>query len=154
MRHSQQWIVIFVTIAMLIGCRSEKDDRTAAKPESQSPSVQERSDEFLAKARRMFQLGDFNSAADAAKKALLQDPGSDDAKLIASEVEAARGNHQTAADLAASIATESRLGRRAVDIRYQQLVKLGRTSEAADVLLEAVEVIPSVPEWRREAWRY
>ena len=85
----------------------------------------------------MLLLGDYDSAAQAAYKALLQDPQNGDAKLVAGEAEAAKGNHQIAADLAGSIDMESRLGKRAVELHHQQLIKLNRFSAAADVLLAA-----------------
>ncbi len=141
-RPLRYWIVILVATVMVMGCRSEKNELA----ESVRPV------DFLASARRMIQIGDFDSAADTANKALLQNPDSADAKLIACEAEAGRGNHQTAADLAASIDIRSRLGKQAVDVRYQQLLKLGRDAEATDVILEAIELIPDVPQWRHQAW--
>ena len=44
------------------------------------------------------------------------------------------------------------LEKRAIDIRYQQLLKLGRLSEAADVILAAIGANPNVMQWRHQAW--
>ncbi len=107
----------------------------------------------LAVARRMTQAGDFDAAAEAASKALVQDPDNVDAMLIASEVEAARGNHQVSAELAAAIDIRSRLGKKAIEIRAEQLAKLGQVSEAADVILAGLEVMPQLTSWRHQAWK-
>jgi tetratricopeptide (TPR) repeat protein len=162
----QRVSVIFVVLLLASGCDRNSGRRTsddAAKNrrvqgnargvENSADQQEQRAGNYLSKARRMFEIGDLDSAGEAAYQALVQDPDSSDATLIASQVEAARGNHQTSADLAGSIDIHSRLGKRAVELRYQLLLRLGRPSEAADVMLSAVEVMPEVPMWRHEAWR-
>jgi tetratricopeptide (TPR) repeat protein len=150
--------IIFVGVWMIAGCRSEKDGPTAAKSQSTTHDLAERERpvDFLSQARRMFRIGDLESASEWAYKALVQDPDSADAKLITSEIEAARGNHQASVDLASSIEMRSRLGQRAFELRYRQLLKLKRPAEAADVILAALKLGPiddtRVLGWRRQAW--
>lgn len=108
--------------------------------------------DHLSEARRMLHARNWGAAAKSAHAALVKDPENLDAKLIASEIEAARGNHQVSAELAASVDPRSRLGRRAIQLHYQQLVKLNRPSDAADVLLAALDVRSDVPQWRHHAW--
>ena len=42
----------------------------------------------------------YDAAAEAVSKALVEDPDNNDAILVAAEIEAARGNHQQAIELA------------------------------------------------------
>jgi tetratricopeptide (TPR) repeat protein len=151
-------IVLAVGIGSVVGCGSGKSDSTPRKSASERDSVEDRRPvDFVAQARRLFQLGDLESAAALAHKALVQNPDSADAKLIAAELEAARGNHQTAVELASSIDLRSRLGLRAAELRFQQLIELDRLSAAADVILAALESVPDrdtrAITWRRQAWR-
>ncbi len=110
--------------------------------------------DHLVAARRYFQLHFLDEAAESAYNALLQDPQSFDATLIAAEIEAARGNHQAAADLAGSVDVQWRLAEKAVELHARQLVELGRPSDAADVLLRALQVVPNSPRWRHQAWEF
>lgn len=145
--------------ATLVGCNSKSDqangvaNRNVRSPTADRPHVESsRPEDHFAVARRNLLIRDFDAAAEAAYSALLQDPENADAILLAGEAEAARGNHQVAADLAGSIELGSRLGRRAVELRYRQLIKLKQWSAAADVIVEALRQINDVPEWRHEAW--
>lgn len=134
-----------------VGCSpSSTSDRPAASPSEERPAAPV---DHVAVARRKLSFRDFDSAAEAAYKALLQDPENADALLLAGEAEAARGNHQAAADLAGSIDIGSRLGKRAVDLRYRQLLELKQWSAAADAILAGQrEIRDSSIEWRHEAW--
>lgn len=148
---------------MLFGCGSKREDSPDAKlqpPATISPegkSTEQGTVDFLALAKRKFRIGDIEPAAEAAYKALIEDPENDAAKLIACEIEAARGNHQAAIDLASSIDPGSPRGRKASEIHFQQLLKLGRPSEAADAIRAALELAsdndPAALGLHQEAWR-
>ncbi len=154
-------IVILVVSFLAFGCDRSLGRRTSEDivrhggpgiDANRGDKPEQRSVDYLGKARRMLQTGDLESAAESAYKALVQDPDNVDATFIASQVEAARGNHQASADLAGSIDVGSRLGARGVEVHWQQLLKLNRPSEAADVILAALNVVPAVSEWRHHAW--
>lgn len=147
-------MVLLVAIITLIGCRGERTDAPSAADDTDTVIAQEPAAAALAEARRLIQTGQFDAAVAAASKALLLEPDSAEAKLIASQAEAARGNHAVAADLAASIEIGSQLGQQAVELRHQQLVKLGRYSDAADALLQGIQAYPKSIQWRRLAWQY
>ena len=156
--------VCFAGAWLITGCGSEKIDPAAGNARttggtltpSSPASDPVQAGNHLTQARRWYQLGDWESAATSAYRALVQNPDDADAKLIASEIEAARGNHQAAVDLARSIDVRSRLGYRASEIQVQQLVKLNRVSEAADVILMMLKLAPDGDRrflaWRRELW--
>ena len=127
---------------------TQTDSATASEPVAAGPVATD----HLQAARRKLLILDFDAAAAAANRALLQDPDDADAKLVAARAEAGRRNHQLAADLAGSIEIKSRLGQRAVELHYQQLVELGQISAAADVILAAQQVVPDVPDWHHRAW--
>ncbi|MGI9470841.1 MAG: FG-GAP-like repeat-containing protein [Rubripirellula sp.] len=146
--------LLFLGVSTFGGCGSERN--SPKDTASSAASVEDSQVDPLPRARRMLQIGDYESAAEAAYEALVQDPERDDAKLITSQIEAARGNHQVAIDLASSIDMRSRLGPRAIEVHFQELSKMNRPSEAADVLLEAIELAPEgdsrALDWHRKAW--
>lgn len=127
---------------------SAVETRAASSSESQPPQPVD----HLAAAQRLLRIRDWESAAQSAYKALLEDPDNDDAKLIAAAAESERGKPELAIDLAASIDPQSRLGEKAVQLHAQLLVASNQTSRAADVLLAAIEVAPYVEQWRHQAW--
>ncbi|MGB0598576.1 MAG: FG-GAP-like repeat-containing protein [Rubripirellula sp.] len=109
--------------------------------------------DHLAVARRMASLNYWESSADAAYKALLEDPTNYEAMLLAGEAEAERGNFDKSLALASSIDTDWRLGERAVFLHARSLFELKRTSEAADVFLAELEKKPRQSALRHRAWR-
>jgi tetratricopeptide (TPR) repeat protein len=118
----------------------------AAAPTPEAPV------DHLAEARRWLHSGELDAAAQASYQALVQDPDSPDARLVAAEIEAARGNPEVAAELAGSIDLRSPLAGKAVQLHAQQLLKAGRASAAADVLLAAIEAEPKFLSLRHQAW--
>jgi tetratricopeptide (TPR) repeat protein len=147
--------IMLVGTLLLAGCTqsSKKDESASSGTKTATAAAKPRPDDHLTSARRMLQIGNLEAAAEIAYKALLQDPDNVDATLIASQVEAARGNHEVSAELAGSIDIRSRLGQKAVEIHCQQLMELNRTSEAADTLLAGLESMPDMTQWRHDAWR-
>ena len=59
-----------------------------------------------------------------------------------------------AADLAGAIDIQWRRADRAVEVHAQQLLELGRPSDAADVLIRALEEVPNQLLWRHRAWEF
>ena len=147
--------------ALVLGCQRGSESTSSSQRPATDPTTVAGSEakqhqaptDHLVSARRSFQVGNFETAAEEAYKALLQDPSRADATLLVSEIEAARGNHELAAELAGSIDSESRLRERAIEIQAQQLVKLNRVSSAADSLLAGLESMPEKHAWQHEAWR-
>ncbi len=157
-RRSVRLSIAIVGMWLIAGCGRNRDGNTQAnsQPTAREAVEAQRSGDFVQRARRMLEIGDFESAAESASQALLQNPELDDAKLIASEIEAARGNHQSSFELAASIDIQSRFGRRATEIQIEQLLELDRPSKAADAILTIVGAFPldddRVTGLRRQAW--
>jgi Tfp pilus assembly protein PilF len=144
--------ILLATCLVLLGCSDSTPLSRPASSQAATGPQRRPSDDHLTTARRALQSQNWQTAADAAYKALLQDPDNADATLVASQAEAARGNHQAAANLASSIDLQGRLGKRAAEIHFQQLLKLNRTSAAADVIIEALQVMPTEYQWRHQLW--
>ncbi len=145
-------IIILVAALLSVGCnRSPTANESGALAKKPATKTNPATD-HLRTARDLIRGGRWDAAADAAYQALIADPENSEAILIASEVEAARGNHQKSADLAASIDLRSRFGKRAVQIHAQQLIELDRLSAAADVMLAALDAMPEMLVWRHQVW--
>ncbi len=151
-------ILICVCFFLTIGCGKDPNDaKPMAKPSpGQANRQPERTDDPLANAQHLLRSGQLDAAFESAQQALLEDPDRVDAKLVLSQIEAARGNHQAAIDLVRSIDKRSELGLQAIQIHFEQLAKLGKNSAAADVILEALAMMPDQEVralgWRRRAW--
>ena len=138
------------------GCRSksDSDSQSSNQPQLEQPVVQSsgETEDHLTVARRRLSLKQWDLAAEAAYKALVQDPDSREAMLAAAEAEAGRANHETAVELASAIDLEWRLAEKAVNIHARSLYELNRTSDSADVLLAGLEKLPQQSLWRHRAW--
>ena len=133
-------IIVFIHgYALLLGCDRREapnsSDAVSATVSADRTPGQERTEDPLAAARRLLQLGDLDGAAAAASKILVRDPQNADAALIAAQVESKRGNHRLVVDLASGIAIDSRLATQAIQLHYRALIRLGRNASAASVLL-------------------
>ncbi len=144
-----------------IGCNSESTpatDPVATTIQAGETSVEGKDKpeatnvDHMAIARRMASLNYWESSADAAYKALLEDPENYEAMLLAGEAEAARGKFDKALALASAIDTDWRLGERAVFLHARSLFELKRISEAADVFLAELEKKPRQTAIRHRAW--
>lgn len=147
--------ILCVGILPWTGCHVQTTQDPPASNQSQAEvqdSGKSKQGDHLTIARRMLTVGDWDGAADAAYKALLQDPDSFDAMLVAGEAEAGRGNHQRAVELASSIDPEWRLAEKAINLHARSLYELNRASDAADVLLAGLERMPIQWRWRHRAW--
>ena len=147
-------LAAIMAVALMPGCeRASQPDSPAAPSDTSSLAGPQTAGEFLQLAKRLQQSRDYNGAAGAVSKSLIQDPGNVDAKLLAAQLEAARGNLATAAEIASSIDLNSRLGGAAVDLHVKLLLQLNRKSEAAEAMVQALQAGRDVPQWRHEAWR-
>lgn len=151
------WVSILPLACCLVvsvGCDQEGKERAAPSETTSSEGIDEPTPiNHLADARRLFQRRAHEAAAKSVGKALLQDPNDHDTRFVASEIEVARGNFEVAIELAASIPIDSRLGQRAVTLRSKALSKVGRPSEAADLLLLGLQRYPSEENWRHLCWQ-
>lgn len=146
--------IVCWAIVGILGCdrasesSPERPDQAAL---ANGASAVETTDHLKA-ARRKLRYKEFDAAADAAYKALLQDPNRVEAKLIAAQIETARGNHQVAIDLASEIDFGSEAGKDAIDVSVTALIRMGRHSQAADLLLDGLTLHPQMESWRHNAW--
>ena len=146
---------------LYVGCNSESKppaDPPAATIESGKTTAEDKGTpvpaniDHLAVARRMASQNYWKPSAEAAYKALLEDPQNYEAMLLAGEAEAAQGRFDKALALASSIDTDWRLGERAVFLHARSLFELQRISEAADVFLAELEKKPRESTLRHRAW--
>ncbi len=154
-RRNQRLAILSVGMLLVMGCHSEskQDSPLSAQTQVEEPDSREaEKTDHLSVARRMLTLGNWDAAAEAAYKALVQDPQSFEAMLVAGEAEAGRGNHELAVELASSIDVDWRLGERVVNLHARSLYELNRTSDAADVLLAGLERMSNQLQWRHRAW--
>ena len=148
------WSFVALTILgfCLAGC--DQSDRDAAnEPNVGKGPGESRVVDHLSEARLLLEDRDYEAAAEAVGKALLRDPDDQDTRLVAGDIEAARGNFEVATELAASIPIDSRLGQKAVSLQWKSLVKLGRHSDAADLLIDAMQKYPSIENWHHVCWQ-
>ena len=148
-------LVILMTgfsLIILAGCR-QQNEAVTPEPMDTKENTGTLEVDYLANAKRLLQSREYDAAAEAVGKALLQDPEDRDATLAASEIEAARGNLEVAIELADAIPIDSQWGQQAVNLRWRALAKLGRHSDAADLLLTAMQQYPSVENWHHVCWQ-
>lgn len=145
-------LITSFSLILLTGCGHHDEAVNAELMDAQEDSGSLDGD-YLANAKRLLKSHEYDAAAEAVGKALLQDPEDRDTTLVASEVEAARGNLEVAIELADSIPIDSQWGQRAVNLRWRALAKLGRHSDAADLLLTAMRKYPSVENWHHVCWQ-
>lgn len=152
-RSLLRFTIIFAGILLLLGCNSKSAQNETNTGKGVADAGQLADADHLKVARRMLLTRQWDAAAEAAYKALVEDPNNADATLVASEAEAARGNHRVAADLAGAINLRSKQGTRAVELHYEQLMELDEPSAAADVLLAAQRVLGDKIDWHHRAWQ-
>ena len=104
-RRNQRLAILSVGMLLVMGChaKSEQDSLSPAQTQVEEPdsALVEAEVDHLSVARRMLSIGNWDLAAEAAYKTLVQDPDSFEAMLVAGEAEAGRGNHELAIELAA-----------------------------------------------------
>ncbi len=139
-----EWILLGFLVTGLAGCNGRSSD---VDPTEQTPPVEERED-----AAALLNAGKLSEAEQAVRRALLADPTDDALILTAGRIEAAKGNHEAAAERVASISLKSPLGSDALEFRLQQLVASGAVEESVAVVLAAIEELPERSSWRHLAW--
>jgi tetratricopeptide (TPR) repeat protein len=154
-RFLASWAVVALfSVALfsvgIAGCDSTSTDKSGSKAGSAVTAV--RDENHLKVAKHKLALGELDAASDSVSKSLVQDPNNSEAKLVASQIESGRGNHEMAVELASSIDRLSKFSADAVEVKANSLVKLNRHSQAADVLIEALETMPGMTQWRHRAW--
>ena len=144
LKHSTCALAV-VTIVLLSGCRRDAEtdlqvdrDKAAASLNNDSSLLQS----GLADARKETERGDFDGAAQSLYGLMIRFPDNAEAKLLTAQVEAARGNLETAIELANSIEVGSKQWRAAVEFRCQVLTQLQRYTQAADLLVASLESKP------------
>ena len=155
---SKRVLALIFTLAVifpLVGCRQESDP-DADRDSDQASAAADHAAELesaLADARALAQSGEYDAAAQSLYTLMIRQGDNDEAKALTAQVEAARGNLETAVEISQSIDINSRIWPTAVDLRYQVLARMGRHCEAADTLLDAIKSKQDRPRWRHEVWR-
>ena len=154
MRCEDSLVVLIVGFCLIIavGC-GQQDEAVTSEAANAKDNSGTREVDYLAEAKRLLGNHEYEAAAEFSGKALLQDPEDSDTTLVASEIEAARGNVEVAIELANSIPIDSQWGQRAVNLRWRALTKLGRPSDAADLLLRAMQKYRGVENWHHVCWQ-
>ncbi len=159
LRHSLALTTLVgLTILVAPGCERQSpkggtdgEINQSTTPAESNAAVPEA--DFFELAKQCYRTGDYDRAADTAYKVLIQEPNNVAASLLVAQVEAARGNLETAIELASAIDIQSPLGREAIQLQMEVLLKLDRTSDAADVIVSALQKGVDVTQWRHDAWR-
>lgn len=139
----QDWrtLTLLVLCVWQLGtCGCQKQSETVSidstpNTHSQSNNVES----MLGKAKQLLHAEQLDHAAETAYQALVKEPQNLEVTLVASEIEVARGNSQTAIDLVGTIPSEHHLGARAVQIWACELAKLGKRNDAADLVLNHID---------------
>ncbi|QEG00955.1 FG-GAP repeat protein [Stieleria maiorica] len=107
----------------------------------------------LDQAKALSQRGNHDTAAKSLYSLMIRHPDNDDAILLTAQVEAARGDLETALEVIRSVNADSKVWPAAIDLHAQLLAKRGRHGLAADLLLDALVKQQDRLKWRHEAWR-
>ncbi|MFK8112303.1 MAG: FG-GAP-like repeat-containing protein [Rubripirellula sp.] len=144
--------LLLLCLAGSSGCKESSSVQTPP-PNKELTENTDATDDHLATAKRLLKIQDFQAASKAASKALVQDPQNPEVAITAAQIEAALGNHQSAIDLVSSIDVQSRLGKKSILLHAEQLTKLDKRNEAADVIVAGIGSHATDIELRRQAWQ-
>ncbi len=147
------------SLILLCGCDREYaggsrtqiviEQSSVSQPQTTSPPESN----YFELAQQLIASGDYDRAAEATQKALIQTPENDAARLLAAKIEVARGHKDLASEIVAAMEIESSVGIAAVDLRVKLLVDATEISEAADVLLAGLQKKSNQVSWRHQAWK-
>lgn len=150
---------ISILLFAIIGCDRGQNAPSDAPAESESSvSSNENSNDLqhalaLAEAQALIDQGKLDEAAKQLYEVMIRHGDDEQAKWLTAKVEAARGNTDTSVEIASTIDPTSQHGRDAVGLQAAGLINLGRPSQAADVLLKALEDRGDMTAWRHQAWQ-
>lgn len=154
MRGQTLLVMLIGWFCLLISAGCDQSNGTVRpKPTESKENSETREVDYLTEAKQLLDDRNFDAAAESVGKALLLNPEDRDSILVASEIEAARGSLEVAIELAGSIPIDSPWGQRAVNLRWRALTRLRRHSEAADLLLGAMQKYPGVENWHHMCWQ-
>jgi tetratricopeptide (TPR) repeat protein len=110
--------------------------------------------DWLVKARRQFELGQHEEAAESIDKALIETPDRPEVVFLAARIAQARGNHAESAELAALVPlSNARFGRQAMELRVDQLIQSDQAAAAIALLYDVIGDQPDQAAWRHLLWR-
>ena len=136
------------------GCRSESQPEVTTTPEVSVVDLSHLTEgDALEIVKELRDRNEYDLAADAAYKVLIQYPDSVKAKLLSAEIEIERGNKTLASEIVDSIDVGPGSDSVDVDVHVHLLVRLERISDAADVLGAALRNGEDRSRWRHEVWR-
>ncbi|QDT10308.1 ASPIC and UnbV [Planctomycetes bacterium K23_9] len=175
MRHAacgSCWCIVVLCLAVVPGCRQSDEPSADAVATStgQEDSGQENSGQATTvddqirdqsgsvseKIVAFLKRGDFDSASDLISQKLIERPGDSEILLLASRVHQAKGDRETALELAQSVGSESAQSVEAVNLTLQLQLELGRPGDAIDELGKAVKrssvARGQIASWRQQLW--
>lgn len=150
-------LTMAVALTLFTGCNGSKPPaKTATSPTSEATDTSSKNTapaSLAAQARETLKAGDTEKAADLAYQALVESPDDIDVTYLTAQVEAARGNYETSAELAGNIPVDSRLGKSAIDLRSKALIQAKEYDKAADALVAGLKIAPERLSWQHNAWQ-
>ncbi len=142
-----------ICLLAIWGCRNESQPEAAIKAQVPTEELLHFTEgELLENVKEFRERREYDLAADAAFKVLIQYPESVKAKLLSTEIEIERGNKTLASEMLDSIDVGPGSDSVDVDVHVHLLVRLQSISKAADVLDAALRNGEDKPRWRHEVW--
>ena len=148
-------IKILMVAVLLGGCDSAGKPEAVKSADSNAKAKTSDATEpvdHLAVARQKLASRLWDAAAESAAKELVRSPDSEEATLIAAKAEVGRGNDELAIQYASEINTTSRLIDESVSVQLDAMYRLRRFSDAATLLEQSIERVPTNWLWRHRAW--
>lgn len=139
---------MLLAVSAAVGCGSNS-------PPEPKPTVatQLSTAELILKARRQLALRQYDEASSTIQRVLIESPGRTEAVFLAAEVAAARGDTDRAVELAGTIPIDDgRFGKKAANLRLQQLAVAGRDEVAISDLRRITLEQPQETQWRHLSW--
>lgn len=135
------------------GAPTGSDSSNGGPPSQSQRANPKTATDFFELAKRRQDAKEHDSAFEAITKSLILEPENDAARFLSARIEADRGNFENALEIANSIGPPSELANASTELRYKILSTQGRHSQAADVILTALDQGREVTQWRHDAWQ-
>jgi len=134
---------ILFLLSGIAGCNNDQERLPIETSKSLDP---------LVVAKEAFELGNADEAAEILLPLLIQRPNDPELTLLTAQVEAARGNSDSALELANSIDVKGRLGIEASQLRYRHSILARNEWEAERALADLASLVPNDATWKHDQW--
>ncbi len=142
------------SLVLIVALSGQGCDKRASPPSGQIEGSQNTSIDWMMKARRQFDLGQLDAAAESISQALIETPERTEAVFLAARIAAKQGRAAEAAELAQSIPpSNSRFGSQAMELRIEQLILAEQRDTAIELLFKMAKEQPNDPSWRHLLWQ-